>query len=457
MTAWIFQANPDRFDVDSYLAGTRRISWLVARESHAQLMAPGDRVFLWRAQGASSNPPSGFIASGRILDRPIRRVDDPEALEFWTDPSEAGENLRVWIDLDRVTEPTGVFAREGVRADPVLKDLPHLRMAQGTNWPLTPKQAARLEQAWAGEAPSGEVEQNRFGAISGIEVGTEFANRRELSMVGIHRPRQAGICGTASEGAESIVLSGGYEDDVDEGDVIIYTGQGGNDPNSGRQTADQEFTRGNKALALSKEIGIPVRVVRGADRGSPYAPATGYRYDGLFLVEDAWLGKGKSGFQVCRFRLVRQSTEPPVPGAGAAAEPGPTERRNVTTNSLVRDARLAKKVKDLHDCRCQACGTRLETWAGPYAVAAHIRGLGIPHNGPDVLENVLCLCPNCHVLFDNGGLTVGPDLRLLGLPGKLAVVQGHRVNPAHLEYHRNYKPLKAKDVRKHDPEPGEKS
>jgi hypothetical protein len=35
--------------------------------------------------------------------------------------------------------------------------------------------------------------------------------------------------------------------------------------------------------------------------------------------------------------------------------------------------------------------------------AAHIRPLGAPHNGPDTLDNTLCLCPNHHVLFDHGG------------------------------------------------------
>jgi hypothetical protein len=34
-------------------------------------------------------------------------------------------------------------------------------------------------------------------------------------------------------GAESIVVSGGYEDDEDHGDTIIYTGHGGNDPQTG--------------------------------------------------------------------------------------------------------------------------------------------------------------------------------------------------------------------------------
>lgn len=56
--------------------------------------------------------------------------------------------------------------------------------------------------------------------------GTNFVNRQELRESGVHLPTQAGISGSALEGADSIVLSGGYEDDRDEGEVIVYTGEG---------------------------------------------------------------------------------------------------------------------------------------------------------------------------------------------------------------------------------------
>lgn len=115
-----------------------------------------------------------------------------------------------------------------------------------------------------------------FGNVAGIAEQTVFASRRELHDTGIHRPLQAGISGSAAAGADSIVVSGGYEDDVDYGNEIIYTGQGGNDPGSGRQIADQELIRGNLALARSSETGLPIRVVRGADGDPTYSPGSGY-------------------------------------------------------------------------------------------------------------------------------------------------------------------------------------
>lgn len=51
----------------------------------------------------------------------------------------------------------------------------------------------------------------------------------QVSEVGVHRPHIAGIHGRETDCAYSIVLSGGYEDDIDNGDEFLYTGSGGRD------------------------------------------------------------------------------------------------------------------------------------------------------------------------------------------------------------------------------------
>jgi putative restriction endonuclease len=89
--------------------------------------------------------------------------------------------------------------------------------------------------------------------------------------------------------------------------------------------------------------------------------------------------------------------------------PSEASRRETTVLRIVRDTKQARRIKELYDYGCQMCGTRLEGLAGPYAEAAHIRPLGAPHNGPDSPDNILCLCPNHHVLFDHGGVGIGED------------------------------------------------
>lgn len=73
-------------------------------------------------------------------------------------------------------------------------------------------------------------------------------------------------------------------------------------------------------------------------------------------------------------------------------------RRASTTQQVVRSTDVVEYVMRLHDHECQACGTRLTFRGRGYSEGAHIRAVGKPHNGPDVVSNVLCLCSNCHVL-----------------------------------------------------------
>lgn len=282
-----------------------------------------------------------------------------------------------------------------------------------------------------------------YGEIPGVPEGTLFPDRASLHDAGVHLPLMAGISGSAREAADSIVLSGGYEDDEDRGDEVIYTGQGGNDPATGRQVYDQELTRGNLALVRNLMEGIPVRVVRGSRHSSPYAPASGYSYDGLYRVEHYWHETGKSGYRIWRFRLrkindgdagvpsrVREERED-YGGEAPARAP-------IMVSRIIRNSAVATKVKQMHDYRCQVCGIRLETPGGPYAEGAHIRPLGAPHHGQDTLDNLLCLCPNHHLLFDMGAFTVGDDLTISGTEQKLRTVPGHVLNAAHLRYHREH-------------------
>ncbi|WP_018831212.1 YDG/SRA domain-containing protein [Salinispora tropica] len=281
-----------------------------------------------------------------------------------------------------------------------------------------------------------------YGEILGFPQGSTFANRSELATSQVHRPNQGGICGGA-DGAESIVVSGGYVDDEDYGDEIVYTGQGGNDPSTKRQIADQKLILGNLGLARSQLDGNPVRVIRGAGGDPKYSPTTGLRYDGLFRVVDHWTATGIDGFKIRRYRLVALESADPPP------DPPPTDtdtgavRVEATIQRLVRSTAVALAVKRLHDYTCQVCGIQLSTPAGPYVEAAHIQPLGKPHNGPDIAGNILCLCPNHHVLFDAGAIYVAAsgqvrDAANDAVMGDLRTANGHSLDWAYLEYHREH-------------------
>jgi putative restriction endonuclease len=140
-----------------------------------------------------------------------------------------------------------------------------------------------------------------FGHVGTYRPGDTFRNRIDLSLSGVHRPRRAGVCGTPALGAESIVLAGQYEEDDFGEEEILYSGNGGRDPKTGRQTMDQVATTGILALLRSIETGLPVRVLRKvpAEDGGLEV----YRYEGLYRVVGSTYEPGKSGFLVYVFRL----------------------------------------------------------------------------------------------------------------------------------------------------------
>ena len=147
-----------------------------------------------------------------------------------------------------------------------------------------------------------------FGTPPGVEEEELFPDRKSLIEHKLHRSTMHGIDGNGHEGVAAIVLSGGYEDDRDFGDEIIYTGHGGNDSSTGQQIADQSWgDHGNLGLVVSEQRDLPVRVIRGYKHNSVFSPSYGYRYGGLFKVVEHWEEKGKSGFKICRFRLVKES------------------------------------------------------------------------------------------------------------------------------------------------------
>lgn len=282
-----------------------------------------------------------------------------------------------------------------------------------------------------------------FGEIDQIEEGHWFEGRKEMMPTSFHRNWAAGIDGNGSIGTAAIVLSGGYEDDKDLGDEIIYTGAGGNDANSGKQIADQTWAnRGNAGLAKSMNEGLPVRVIRGHQHNSPYSPNSGYTYAGLYSVVDAWQETGKSGFKICRFRLVytgenveRKTAEE----VELELDHSVREKKRVkgTVLRIVRDTKIAHDVKALYKHRCQVCNIAVPTKNGFYSEGAHIKPLGNPHNGDDSLANLICLCPNHHVMYDKGAFAIKDNFKLIGTEtGKLTVLEQHKIDLENLLYHR---------------------
>lgn len=64
MAAWVFQGNPEKFDLDDYLARyPELIYWRTPR--YAKNIAVGDVAFIWR-----SGVNAGAVAWGEVVEEP---------------------------------------------------------------------------------------------------------------------------------------------------------------------------------------------------------------------------------------------------------------------------------------------------------------------------------------------------------------------------------------------------
>ena len=186
MQTWIFQGNPDRFDLDKYLEMTRHIYWSVTRKSYQNRVKVGDCVFLWRAAGKANAIP-GVVALGYVEESccPVSAVQHPERLleNLWTAPREEPTEVKAGIDVTdtRLTPPLGMLTASVIRADPVLSQMQIIRVRTGTNFPISTEQDRRLTDMWQ--------TANDPGAEWSFEGG-DYSAAEGRVLYNVHRTRE---------------------------------------------------------------------------------------------------------------------------------------------------------------------------------------------------------------------------------------------------------------------------
>lgn len=151
----------------------------------------------------------------------------------------------------------------------------------------------------------------RVGTAPGVEIGDIFYFRMELCIIGLHAPSMGGIdYMSAKFGADEdsvaicIVAAGGYENEDDDTDTLVYSGSGGNSRNT-EERHDQKLERGNLALERSMHRKNEIRVVRGFKDPAMVAGKI-YIYDGLYKIQESWTERTKFGVNCFKYRLQRE-------------------------------------------------------------------------------------------------------------------------------------------------------
>ena len=137
-----------------------------------------------------------------------------------------------------------------------------------------------------------------YGPISGFPSGSWWGIRMDCSRDGVHVPFdeniQNGPFGVTSICTTSINLN----EDVDFGNYLTLTGQ---KYLSGKLDKDP--------LVKNYENQIPVRLIRSYNLLNEFAPKTGCRYDGLYIVTKFWIGVNSDSTKYYKFALLRLSNQ----------------------------------------------------------------------------------------------------------------------------------------------------
>lgn len=183
MNAWIFQGNPDHFQVATYLASHDNFNWTIRQKQFAAQMQVGDEVYLWQSAGSNGGI-AGVIAVASITATPAMLPEDEEAKPLWLsgDPSVPALRARLRV-VRRCLGAKEMVKSKWLQDDPILKNLLILRLRNNTNYKISAAEAQRLslltrntgrdwnrDECLAALWAYGETEEKPVSQLSGSPV-----------------------------------------------------------------------------------------------------------------------------------------------------------------------------------------------------------------------------------------------------------------------------------------------
>ena len=375
MQTWIFQGNPDEFDIDGYLSSRpAQVVWLVNR--YASDVTIGDRVYLWRNQG-QTRAVAGVVAEGIVIEPPALRPEDPEGVAFWRTQSPRGTSaqVRAVLRLVRVASTREVIRRDWCTNDPILKDLPNLKMQAGTNYKIDRREAMRLDALWSRTGR----DWTRNEALAGLWAYDRTLGGPVSSTGGSPVSQVALAIGRAVSGVYAKVMNFRSLDPRAEGDGMSGAGQ------ADRQVWKEFYDESTSTLRSDLLQNEFVRVWEaGSQDDVPVAEASATA--ALITLEAEHLEEQELPVLLAKYQRQRESgVDRPV-------------TRVLSARAYERDPlviAIARK-RAGHKCEVEGCQhPSFETEKRVrYTEIHHI--VPLADGGEDTIANVACLCANHH-------------------------------------------------------------
>lgn len=354
MNHWIFQGNPDVFDIGTYLARNDQIRWLVRQHHYSKAMKPGDEVFLWRAAG-KAKAPSGVVAIAHITSEPGLMQDDPAAQSLWKEGDPKNVALRVHLAISqRRLGSKETIRREWIKDDPDLKDMHILKMANQTNYHITSAEAERL-------------------AMLCRSVGSDWSREEDLAALWAFKETEGGPVSRAQGSPVAIVaaligrpIGGVYNK------VMNFRSVDSRDARKGLSNINQ----------LDREIWAEY-----------YDSATR-----TLLTEKLDADFGRLWPRTVAFRARR----PKYADFGEAPDDDPNDLATFAAKVRKGQPQFRANLRTLYEDKCALSG-----WGPPEVLeAAHIYGHA--ESGINHTDNGLLLRADLHALMDAGLLRIEP-------------------------------------------------
>ena len=117
---------------------------------------------------------------------------------------------------------------------------------------------------------------------------------------------------------------------------------------------------------------------------------------------------------------------------------------SIITSRRIRDSKIIQELKQQYENKCQICGQRIKLPNGHfYSEGHHLQKLGGAHQGPDIKENIIILCPYHHAEFDYGAIGIKGDVivhtdRTNQWHNKPVAYLRQNLNVKYLKYHMQY-------------------
>lgn len=364
MTTWIFQGNPETFDIDGYLAASSgMITWL-APQSTAEMMI-GDTAFIWRSAGDGKQP-SGIVAAGTLVEQPAIQLDDPISKPFW---KEGGGQpaMRVRIRLNRVASVKEVLKRDWMKDDSALTNMLIMRRAAGTVFKVQSGEATRLEQLWQKTG----TDWARDEVVAALWLYNRLYRVSISKSAGSEVEKLAQKIGRAVTGVYNKLMNFRSIDPRDERKGF----EGGSKID---QRVWDEFYSGMAAELDTSRLDAEYRRLWGEATSAPRVTDT------VDEDEERRLSKKPLAWLLDQYASRPKNLAP--------------KRRSQETLSFERDPLVVTLRKQLsgYQCEVEGCGSeRFKTEVGEYFIEVH-HLVPLSESGPDILENTVCLCPTHH-------------------------------------------------------------